>query len=236
MSRTRLLIASSFLVLAACQPAAQPSDELVAETPPSITEEVAEAVVETVEPAAPSAPIDAEAEGDHAGEHDDHNEDKEHDDHDEHDHDESGSDHADEHDDHDHAGGEAHVHGESELAVSIDGATISISIEGALANFDLDESLRTLEDARPYSEGVVELIGGECTRDTSDVSIRPIGDHGNLTIDLVYSCASVESLTGLEVTAFGTFAGFEEVDAVILTETGQTGVTLTKSDSRLDLR
>ena len=227
MSRTRLLIASSFLVLAACQPAAQPSDELVAETPPSITEEVAEAVVETVEPAAPSAPIDAEAEGDHADEHDDHDEDEEHAGHDEHDHDESGS---------DHAGGEAHVHGESELAVSIDGATISISIEGALANFDLDESLRTLEDASPYSEGVVELIGGECTRDTSDVSIRPIGDHGNLTIDLVYSCASVESLTGLEVTAFGTFAGFEEVDAVILTETGQTGATLTKSDTRLDLR
>ena len=55
-------------------------------------------------------------------------------------------DEAHDHDDHDHAGGEAHVHGLSELAVSLDGATVSISLEGALANFDLDESLRSLDD------------------------------------------------------------------------------------------
>lgn len=216
MSRTSLFLAASFLVLAACQPAAEPSDDLVAETPPSVVEEV---VVETVE--ADSV----------ADEHSDHNED--HDEHDEHDHDE---DHAEDDEEHDHAGGEAHVHGLSDLAISIDAATVSVSLEGALANFDLDESLRTLDDATPYTDGIVDLVGGECTRETSDVSIRAIGDHGNLTVDLVYSCAAIDGLSAINVTAFSAFEGFEEVNAVILTETGQTASTLTASNTRLDLR
>lgn len=216
MSRTSLFLAASFLVLAACQPAAEPSDDLVAETPPTVVEEV---VVETVE--ADSV----------ADEHSDHNED--HDEHDEHDHDE---DHAEDDEDHDHAGGEAHVHGLSDLAISIDATTVSVSLEGALANFDLDESLRTLDDATPYTDGIVDLVGGECTRETSDVSIRAIGDHGNLTVDLVYSCAAIDGLNAINVTAFSAFEGFEEVNAVILTETGQTASTLTASNTRLDLR
>jgi hypothetical protein len=220
MSRTSLFLAASFLVLAACQPAAEPSDDLVAETPPTVVEEV---VVEAVE--ADSV----------ADEHSDHNEDhnEDHDEHDEHDH---AEDHAEDDEEHDHAGGEAHVHGLSDLAISIDAATVSVSLEGALANFDLDESLRTLDDATPYTDGIVDLVGGECTRETSDVSIRAIGDHGNLTVDLVYSCAAIDGLSAINVTAFSAFEGFEEVNAVILTETGQTASTLTVSNTRLDLR
>lgn len=222
MSRTRLFFAASFLVLAACQPAAEPSDDLVAETPPSIAEEVTEEVVVEIVAADPVT-----------DEHDDHDDHEEDSDHDEHDHDE---DHAEEDEDHDHAGGEAHVHGLSDLAISIDATTVSVSLEGALANFDLDETLRTLDDATPYTDGIVDLVGGECTRETSDASIRAIGDHGNLTVDLVYSCAAIDELTAIDVTAFSAFAGFEEVNAVILTETGQTASTLTASDTRLDLR
>ena len=216
MSRTPLYLVASVLVLAACQPAAEPSDDLVAETPPSVVEDVTEAdIVET----AAADPV--------ADEHEDH---EEHSDHDE-DHD----DHAEDHDDHDHAGGEAHVHGLSDLAISIDANTVSISLEGALANFDLDETLRTVDDATPYIDGIVDLIGGECTRDTGDASIRAIGDHGNLMVDLVYSCTAVETLSAINVSAFGAFAGFEEVNAIILTETGQTASTLTASNTRLDL-
>lgn len=222
MSRTPLFLAASVLVLAACQPSAEPSDDLVAETPPSVVEEV---VVETVE-------ADSEV-----GEHSDHNEDHaEHDEHDEDDEHDHGEDHAEDDDDHDHAGGEAHVHGLSDLAISIDATTVSVSLEGALANFDLDESLRTLDDTTPYTDGIVDLVGGECTRETSDVSIRAIGDHGNLTVDLVYSCAAIDGLSAINVTAFSAFEGFEEVNAVILTETGQTASTLTASNTRLDLR
>jgi len=225
MSRTPLFLAASFLVLAACQPTAEPSDDLVAETPPSVAEEVTEEIVVEADAADPVT--------DEHEDHDDHDEDSDHDeDHDEHDHDE---DHAEE-EDHDHAGGEAHVHGLSDLAISIDATTVSVSLEGALANFDLDETLRTLDDATPYTDGIVDLVGGECTRETGDASIRAIGDHGNLTVDLVYSCAAIDGLSAIDVTAFSAFAGFEEVNAVILTETGQTASTLTASDTRLDLR
>ena len=230
MSRTPLFLAASFLVLAACQPASESSDDLVAEAPPMVVEDVVKETVEedTVTDLAASdtdsAAIEAGAEEEFA------------DDHDADDHDDDHTDHVEDHDDHDHAGGEAHVHGVSEMAISLETDTISVSLEGALANFDLDESLRVLADTSPYTDGLIELVGGECTREQSDASIRAIGDHGNLIVDLVFSCASVEDLSAINVTAFGAFSGFEEVNAVILTETGQTASNLTASNTRLDLR
>ncbi len=254
MSRSSLLIAVSGLALAACQPASEAPQELSAETPPALEDivetaeteaaDVVEAVEETVETAAATdddhdhADESHEHDDEHA--HDDHAED--HADHDDHeheaahedgDHDDEAHDHDDH--DHDHAGGEAHVHGLSDLAASLDGTTLSVNIEGALANFDLDESLRTLEDTSPYTDGAVAIMGGDCTRSTASASIRPIGDHGNLVIDLTYDCASAGSIEAIEVTGFQSFVGFEEVNAVFLTGTEQTAETLTKSDTRLDL-
>lgn len=237
MPRSSLFLAASFLVLAACQPASETSDELVAEAPPTIVEEVVEEVIaESVEPGAVEI---GDHDDEHADEHDEH-EDADGDDHDEHDDDEHDDhddhdDHAADEDDHDHAGGEAHVHGSSELAVSIDADSVSVSVDGALANFDLDETIRTLDDITPYIDGVVELVGGDCQRESGNVSIRPIGDHGNLTVDLIYSCASIDGLEAIDVIGFEAFSGFEEVDAVILTEAGQTASTLTASNTRLDL-
>lgn len=239
MIRSSLFAAVSVLALSACQPAADaPEETLVAETPPVAEDATpADVAADAADDAAESVEVAATDGADEAHDHDeDHAEDdhgeEEHeheDEHEDHDHGEDG------HDDHDHAGGEAHVHGLSDLAISLDGATVSVSLEGALANFDLDESLRTLEDAAPYTDGVVELIGGDCTRDQAGASIRPIGDHGNLTIDLAYTCASIDTLEAVNVTGFASFAGFEEVNAVVLTETGQTAKTLTASETRLDL-
>ncbi len=255
MLRSSLLAATSALVLSACQPAADaPTDTVVAETPPVVSEapvETAAETAETIEVAAvDNEPSEVESETDdehgeevhddhdHEGEKNDdhahHDHDDEHgDDHEAHDHDEE--DHHD-HDDHDHAGGEAHVHGLTDMAVSIDGNTVSISLDGALANFDLDETLRTLDDSAPYTDGVVALVGGDCTQDDAVASIRPIGDHGNLMVDLTYTCAALESLEAIDVIAFERFTGFEDVDAVVLNESAQSASTLTRSSGRLDLR
>ncbi len=127
------------------------------------------------------------------------------------------------------------MHGLSELAASVQGTTLSISVEGALANFGLDESLRELSDTAPYTDGIVAIQGGDCTRDSASASIRPIGDHGNLMIDLTYTCAAVDTLTGIDVTGFANFSGFEQVDAVFLADAGQTAESLTASDTVLDL-
>ena len=259
MSRSSLFIAASVHVLAACQPAAEAPEEIVAETPPVVAEEtVAETateVAETVEAEVEAAVAevvaeemseaeDADHDHDHEGEEHDHGDEHDHEgeahDHaeDAHDHDENhdhdAHDHGDD-DDHDHAGGEAHVHGLSDLAASLDGNTLSVNVEGAMANFDLDETLRTLDDTTPFSTGTVEVIGGDCTMSGSDVSIRPINDHGNLVIDLTYTCGAPDGLEAINVTGFQTFAGFEQVNAVYLTDTGQVAETLTESDTRLDL-
>ena len=256
MSRSSLFLATSCFALVACQPAADAPQELVAETPPPIEETAevetpaeTEAAVEEIaaDVSAEAAPVDAAAEPetateaethdhDHEDEHD-HGDEEAHDHGDEHDHDhdaEEAHDHGDDHD-HDHAGGEAHVHGLSDLAASLDGSTLSISVEGALANFDLDETIRTLDETATYADGTVEIVGGDCVQTTNDVSIRPIGDHGNLMIDLTYTCGSPGDIEGINVTGFQTYQGFETVNAVYLTESGQTAETLTESDTRLDL-
>ena len=261
MSRSFLLLAVSGLALAACQPASEAPQDVSAETPPVVAE-VAETVEADVEDAAAAAEDvveaaaetveehDHEEEHDHGDEdhahddehaHDDHTED--HADHDDHAHEDGEHDH-DEHDhgehdhdehDHDHSGGEAHVHGLSELAASLDGTTLNVNVEGALANFDLDETIRTLEDTAPYTDGTVDIVGGDCTRTAASASVRPIGDHGNMVIDLTYDCAAAGSIEAINVKGFQNFAGFEEVNAVFLTGTDQTAETLTTSDTRLDL-
>lgn len=251
MSRSALLIAVSGLALAACQPAADAPEELRAETPPVAEEamDVADAAEEEVSDAAEAVEADIEAaadaveetvetaavdaDHDHAEDHDHEDEAHAHDDEHEEDHDHEDHEHGDH--DHDHAGGEAHVHGLSDLAASIDGSTLSVNVEGALANFDLDESIRDLGDTTPYTGGTVEIIGGDCTSTSAEASVRPIGDHGNMIIDLTYDCGAPDAIEAINVTGFASFAGFEEVNAVFLTDAGQTAETLTKSDTRLDI-
>lgn len=243
MSRSIFLLAASSLALVACQPAEEAAGALEAERPPVVEQpaevEPAAAPVEEAATETTAAPDDQangaeQTDEEHVGEAEDEHDHEDHDDHDEDEHAEHGE---GEHDDHDHgdAGGEAHVHGLSDLAASLDGATLSVSVEGALANFDLDESLRALDDISPYTDGVVEIVGGNCTRDSADASIRAIGDHGNLMIDLTYTCSAPDGLEGIEVTGFQSFAGFEEVNAVYLTDTGQAAETLTEGNSRLDI-
>ena len=243
MLRSSLFAAVSLFALGACQPAADAPEELVAETPPPVAEDV---VAEAETPPAETASVEPEG----ASEADDHDHEDEHDHETEEGHDHEDHDHADEEDhddhdheshdhddhDHDHAGGEAHVHGLSELAVSLDGAQVSVSLEGALANFGVDETLRTLDNPADYTDTVIALEGGECTRDSASASIRPVGDHGNMMLDMVYTCAAIESLEALTVTGFESFTGFEQVNAVVLTETGQSASTLTAESARLDLK
>lgn len=236
MRHTLFLASVSLVALTACQPAENASEALQAEPAPVMAEDpveeevVAEETVEVTEETVAEGSDAAEAVEDTSAEDADHDHGDDHEDHT----DDAGADDHDDHD-HDHAGGEAHVHGKSDMAVSLDGNSVSISLEGALANFDTDESTREISDPTLYTNGVIALRGGDCTAEMTSALIRPIGDHGNLALDFVYTCAAIEDLTAIEVTAFSKFSGFEEVDAVILTETGQTAETLTGSNTVLDL-
>jgi len=153
-----------------------------------------------------------------------------------HDDDHEGEEHDDEeHEGEEHAGGEAHVHGHAELAISIERNVISLSLEAPLDNFGLSESQSEIEDTSVYTDGIVDLVNADCARDASGVELHKNGDHASMIIDLSYICLPGTMATAVEITAFRNFEGFEEIDAVILTESGQTAAALTAADTRLDL-
>ena len=220
MTWSYALIATSALALAACQPATE-APEATVPTPPSPP-----VTTETV--AAPAAPETPTVETEVTTEAHDHDDDA-HDHSDEHDHSEHKED--DGHDHHDHAGGEAHVHGHGDLAVTRDGNTITVSLEAPLANFGLSETETNLGDSSVYADQAVKLNGGNCLRTERSVGAQSDGQHGKMTIDLSFNCDDASEVTGIDATALTAFAGFSEIDAVILTETDQAAATLTKTST-----
>lgn len=227
MSRSVFLFAASALVLSACGERAEQAEPIEAADPPVVVEEVIETEIIEAD-AAPETVVEEVTEAVDTEAHD-HAEDADHDNHaeDSHDHE----------DDHDHAGGEAHVHGHADLAVSTDGNVLSISLEAPLDNFGLPESQTSVENTETYSDGIVRLVGeAACERTDTSVEIRTKGDHASMIIDLAYACADASGLSAVELVAFENFSGFEEVDAIVLTDDGQSAMTLTKDQSTLTLR
>lgn len=244
------LLATASLLIAACgQPAPQPDEtELALPVPPAEDEApVVEAASDTAEPADA-----AHSEGDDHShdtaadhhEHDDHgHDDAEHDhehdeDHAHHDDDHDHHDHDDHHHDHDHDGvGEAHVHGVGDLAVTRSGDQLTLTLEAPLANFSLAGSTRTLPDDFNAAGTSFTLLGdGGCTAEPSTTSIRAIGDHGNLTVTQVYSCTDIAAVSGVRVTAFEAYPGFETVNAIFLDENRQVPALLDPDNTDLSLR
>lgn len=228
MPRTTLLytglISVAAVLLVGCQPAAEAPD--APPTPPAVTNDA-------VAPAPPEASAtETVSHDDHEDDaaHADHEGEDAHKDHDEHDEHEGHDDHNGHSDHDDHAGGEAHVHGHAELAVVRDGNTITVSLESPLANYGLSETETDLGDTTRYADQTAELIGGECLRTERSVSARSDGQHGQMVIDLTFSCDDASVITGVKVLAFDAFSGFEEIDAVALTDSGQSAVSLSPAN------
>ncbi len=227
---TQILIAAISAIFAtACQPA-EVIEDAPAPPPASVAENTETVVAEGPAPEAPAAPEghdhddEGHAETGHQDEEGHDHADKEHSDHD---HDEA---------EHDHAGGEAHVHGHGDLAVSLSETTIAVSLEAPLANFGLNESDTEIENSSLYTDSLVTLVGGDaCTRSEASVMARSNGDHGNMAIDLLYACPDVKAVTAIDVTVFSAFSGFEDIDAVVLTDAGQSASELTPDAARLTL-
>jgi type IV secretory pathway VirB10-like protein len=199
------LISVAAVLLAACQPAAEAPNTPPA--PPLVTDEA-------IAPVAPAAPETVSAS------HDAHQDEDDHANHDD-----------DSHADHDeHAGGEAHVHGHAELAVVREGNTISISLESPLANYGLSETETDLGDTARYADQTAELIGGDCPRTERSVSARSDGQHGKMVIDLTFACDDASIISGVKVLAFDAFSGFDEIDAVALTDSGQNADSLSAAN------
>ena len=207
---------------------ADPED--IAETDMAETE-AAEATDEAV---STDATDHDHSDDDHDHDHGDH--DHEHEDHD-HDHDDHSHDHDHDHDDM--AGGAPHVHGKAEGAVVLEGSTLSISLDAALASFGASEaepetpeqeaeraSLR-MQLADPLKLVDISDAAG-CIFTGSDVGFRyPGGNHGNAMVSYTFECSNAAALDTIQFTAFETFPPLEEVDIALLSGDQQGAATLT---------
>jgi len=152
-------------------------------------------------------------------------------DHAQHDEDEVEDEDHDHHHDHDDemAGGDIHQHGHAELALTLEGRQLSVSLISPLANFGLSEAKPDLSVTTLDEENIVQLQGGACQARSRELEVETDGQHGHLEIRVIFDCAEVGTLTEAEVTLFETYPGFDEIDAILLTEDAQIGAGLTKS-------
>ncbi|MEM7767389.1 MAG: DUF2796 domain-containing protein, partial [Pseudomonadota bacterium] len=172
---------------------------------------------------------------DHDHDHDEHAEDG---DHDEHDH----AAHA--HDDHDHAGGDAHVHGEAEIAIALDGNTLTVSLNGALASFGLTEAEPETDEARaviaeglaPFNKSTTLVAlpdAAGCTETEADAGTDYSRGPGNLVADYTFTCTNPDALSEADFPIFADYSTLEKIDAVWLVGSDQAAKTLTLSDSSI---
>ena len=194
--------------------------------------EMAEAdVADTSEEAVSTAATDHDHSDDEPDDHD-----HEHEDHD-HDHDDHSHDHDHDHDDM--AGGAPHVHGKGEGAVVLEGSTLSISLDSALASFGAREAEPETPEQEAERAGlrmqladplkVVDISDAAgCIFTGSDVGFRyGGGGHGNAVVNYTFECSNAPALDMIQFTVFETFPPMEEIDLALLSGDDQGAATLT---------
>lgn len=232
---------SGLLCLAACgESEPMSADAPTVPTPPATRVDAnAPAATETDVEVASVEVSESETEVAEANDHD-------HDDHEEHKH--KHDDEAHEQDDHSHDDdgvGEAHVHGVSEMAVVIDGDTLSVSFSGPLYNVVGFEHAPKTPEQEQAMAGLRAKLGtvstfvtvptdANCAVRETDIDIENSGSHSALRADYTLECDNIDRIDTLSVSAFSNFEGLlKSIDAIAITPTGQSAQTLTASSMML---
>lgn len=140
--------------------------------------------------------------------------------------------------------GEVHEHGKGELAITLDGATLTVSLEAPLASFasfehepETPEQRQELQDVRAGFMRVSRnvAINGQagCEFNTREVGFRHTGDHGSVMVDYAFECTTPDALTSVRLRTFDDYPGLESVDAVFLDGTDQKAKSLTAEDNSI---
>ncbi|MEM9738608.1 MAG: DUF2796 domain-containing protein [Pseudomonadota bacterium] len=178
---------------------------------------------------------------DHGGEHSDG--DHSHEDHGDeaHDHDHGGDDH-----DHDHAGGAPHVHGKAEGAMILEGSTLTLSLDSALASFGLKETAPANDEEQAVRDAVFDALNraetvvrltpeAGCVLMESRQSVRNVGDVGNAVLDYTFECADPAALTDATFMIFEVHETLETIDLAVLIGPTQDAATLSASSPNVPL-
>jgi len=178
--------------------------------------------------------------------HDKHTHDKH--DHEMHDHDHHGHHHH--HDDDAHRQHGVHVHGHGALGVALEGPTLEIVLEAPAANFlGFEHAPRTDDEKKAVAEANAKLSApdrlfvpdqdADCSVEAQSIDmsgLEPEAEHSDITVQYRFICAQSGALTALTLDLFEAFPGFEEIEAVILSDKGQSAATLTPQSHRLSLQ
>jgi len=145
--------------------------------------------------------------------------------------------------DHDHAGGSVHVHGLANASIAVDGDTLSIGIDTALASIGSSEREPEDDASReaisaalaPFADPfhVVSLPdAADCAPGEADVGTDYSGGPGNLVADYTLTCGDISAVTDVDFVLFSHYADtLETIEAVWIDEASQSSATLTP-DSR----
>lgn len=150
---------------------------------------------------------------------------------------------------HDHKHGHshgAHVHGQAQLMVAVEGNTVQISLESPLDNLlGFEHAPRTAKEKQAAEAMVAKLKAPEtllqlnpeagCKALPPELSSLPGEDkkdsHGDLQADYSFECATPPK--HLEVKLFAAFPRLKRLDAQLVTPTGQSAQRLSPGKSRL---
>lgn len=160
--------------------------------------------------------------------------------------------HHDEHHNHD-----AHVHGQAEIYLVIEGAKLFVEIESPAANVfgfehepKNDEQSQIVAKAKStlaQADNVLRIRGGECTLTSSELELPFQGHdlhhhehtdeptHTEVEVSYLYECVDSQAVTEIDIQLFENFDGFEEIDVESIIHSKQGSQSLTKKDRLIKL-
>lgn len=143
--------------------------------------------------------------------------------------------------------GEVHEHGKGEMAITLDGSILSVSLEAPLESFasfehepETPEQRQELQDVRAGFMRVSRnvAINGQagCQFNTREVAFRHTGDHGSIMVDYSFECETPAELSSVRLRTFDEYPGLETVDTVFLSGDDQKAKTLDPEDNSIWLK
>jgi hypothetical protein len=154
----------------------------------------------------------------------------------------------------------AHVHGQAQLDIAVDGPVLSVQLESPLDSvlgFEhrprtaaqrqaADAALARLRDAaswlRPPAAAqcqVAETVVEAAVLEAPAAGSAPAGvaetEHADVEVRVAFRCAAPEQLTAIEVGLFEAFARMKRIDVQVATARGQSKQTLRPPAKRINL-
>jgi len=147
----------------------------------------------------------------------------------------------------------AHVHGKLELAIVIDGPTITIEMESPLDNIvGFERAPRTDAEKKAVEDAVAQLRAadqlfridpaagcklGPVKLESATLGLgkeaKAKGEHDDLEASFAFNCGNAAQAKFIDLDLFNAFKGARQIEAEIVTPDGQFKRTLRRPNAKL---